>query len=81
MDRCLILFRDRSYGKVPGCEAAGHLGRIVSEGTSKLTGAIWKASVSKVGVAVTGASGYAKDAGSKLWAKVSSRRFDQPEVG
>jgi hypothetical protein len=35
---------------------------------------------SGVGDAVTGASGYAKDAGSKLWAKV--RRFEQqPEVG
>jgi hypothetical protein len=63
-------------------EAAGHLGKIVSEGTGKLTGAIWKASVNKVGDAVTGVSGYAKDAGSKLWAKVRSPRFEQqPEVG
>jgi hypothetical protein len=45
-------------------------------------GAIWKASLSKVGDAVTGASDYAKDARSKLWAKVSRRRFEQqPDVG
>jgi hypothetical protein len=63
-------------------EAAGHLGKIVSECTARLTGAIWKASVGRVGDAVTGASGYAKDAGSKLWAKVRNQRFvQQPEVG
>jgi hypothetical protein len=68
--------------KVATAEAAGHLGKVVSDGTARLTGAIWKASVSKVGDAVTGASGYAKDAGSKLWAKVRSQRFEQqPEVG
>ena len=39
-------------------EAAVDLGRIVSVGTAKRTGAIWKASVSKVGDAVTGASVY-----------------------
>ncbi len=64
-------------------EAAGHRGSIATEGTAKLTGAIRKATVGKVGDAVTGASGYAKNnAGSRLWAKVSSRRFEQqPEVG
>ena len=63
-------------------EAAGHLGKIVSEGTAKLTGAIWRASVNKVGGAVSGASDYAKGAGSKLWGRVRSQRFEpQPEVG
>jgi Domain of unknown function (DUF697) len=77
-----VVQRRSALRRAATAEAAGHLGRIVSEGTSKLTGAIWKASVGKVGDAVTGASGYAKDAGSKLWAKVSSRRFEQqPDAG
>jgi hypothetical protein len=63
-------------------EAASALGKIVSEGTSKLSGAIWKASVNKFGDAVSGASDYAKGAGSKLWAKVRRQGFEpQSEVG
>jgi Domain of unknown function (DUF697) len=58
-------------------EASKHLGKIVSDGTAKLTSAIWKVSVGKVGDAMTGASDYAKDAGSKLLAKVRSRRFGE----
>jgi uncharacterized protein (DUF697 family) len=58
-------------------EASKHLGKIVSEGTAKLTSAIWKASVTKVGDVMNGASDYAKDAGSKLLAKVRSRRFGE----
>ncbi len=64
-------------------EAAGHLGKIVSDGTSRLTGAIWRATATRVGDAVSGASGYAKEAGSKLWGRVRSQRFGQQptEVG
>lgn len=78
----IVVQKKSALRRAASAEAAGHLGKIVSEGTAKLTGAIWKASVSKVGDAVTGASGYAKDAGSKLWARVRSQRFEQqPEVG
>jgi hypothetical protein len=63
-------------------EAAQHLGKIVSDGTAKLTMAIWRSSVSKVGDAVSGASGRARDAGTKLLARVRARGFGQnPEVG
>ena len=47
-------------------EAAGHLGAIVSDGGARLSKAIWRASADKVGGAVSGVSGYAKDAGTKL---------------
>jgi hypothetical protein len=51
-------------------EAASYLGAIVAEGSAKITKAVWRASVEKVNGAVSGVSGYAKDAGVKLMAKV-----------
>jgi hypothetical protein len=63
-------------------EAARYLGAIVSDGTAKVSKAIWKVSVAKVGTAVSGVSGYAKDAGKKLLAKVRVAGFrEQPEMG
>ena len=63
-------------------EAAGHLGGIVSDGGARLSQAIWRASADKVGGAVAGVSGYAKDAGARLVARVRNGRFgEQPEVG
>jgi hypothetical protein len=72
-----VLERKSALRRAATLEASKHLGKIVSEGTAKLTSAIWKASVTKVGDAMTGASDYAKDAGSKLLAKVRSRRFGE----
>jgi hypothetical protein len=63
-------------------EAAGHLGAIVSDGGARLSKAMWRASADKVGGAVAGVSGYAKDAGAKLMARMRNGRFgEQPEVG
>ena len=43
---------------------------------------MWRASADKVGGAVSGVSGYAKDAGARLVARVRTGRFgEQPEVG
>jgi len=56
-------------------EATGHLGKIVSDGSAKLTGAIWKASVTRVGDAVAGASSSAREAGSKFMARIRGRDF------
>jgi hypothetical protein len=51
-------------------EAAQFLGTIVASGSAKLSRAIWQSSLDKVGGAVSGAKGFAKDAGSKILAKV-----------
>jgi hypothetical protein len=77
-----VLERRADLRRAATAEAAGHLGKIVSEGSAKLTGAIWKASVTRVGEAVAGASSSAKQAGSKLLARVRSRGFGpQPDLG
>jgi hypothetical protein len=77
-----VIERRSALRRAATAEAAAHLGKIVSDGTARLTGAIWKASVTRIGGAMTGASDYAKDAGSKLWAKVRSQRVEpRPEVG
>jgi hypothetical protein len=51
-------------------EAARYLGAIVADGTGRISKAVWRAGVGKVGGAVSGASSYAKDAGAKLMARV-----------
>ncbi len=72
-----VLERRSVLRKLATADAASHLGKIVSEGTLKLTSAIWKATTAKVGDAVTGASSFAKDAGTKFWAKIKP----PPELG
>ena len=63
-------------------EAARLLGSVVSEGTGKLSMAVWRVSVERVGGAITGATGKARDAGSRLLAKVRAGRLrEQPEAG
>jgi len=53
-----------------------------SHGGARLTKAMWRASADRVGGAVSGVSGYAKDAGARLVARVRNGRFgEQPEVG
>jgi hypothetical protein len=77
-----VLVRRADLRRAATAEAAGHLGKIVSEGSAKLTGAIWKASVTRVGEAVSGASSSAKQAGSKFLARVRGRGFGpQPDLG
>jgi hypothetical protein len=64
-------------------EAAQLLGGIVADGSGRLSKAVWRASVDKVNGAVSNVSGYAKDAGAKLFAKVwqSRGKEPQPEIG
>jgi len=77
-----VLPRRADLRRAATAEAAGHLGKIVSEGGAKLTGAIWKASVSRVGDAVAGASNSAREAGSKFLARVRGRGLGpQPDLG
>ncbi len=55
-------------------EAGRLLGRIVAQGTAKLTGAVWKASKGKIGGALSGMGGYARDAGASVLSFVGLRR-------
>ena len=63
-------------------EAAQYLGAIVADGSGRISKALWRASVDKVGGAVSGFSGKAKDATSKLYAKVRGTwPREQPDMG
>ncbi|MFO0951255.1 MAG: YcjF family protein [Isosphaeraceae bacterium] len=63
-------------------EAAQLLGSIVAEGTGQLSKALWRASMDRVGDAVNGFSGKAKDATSRLFARVrSAAQREHPEAG
>jgi hypothetical protein len=78
----LVIEPKASLRRAATTEAAGHLGAIVADGSARLTKAIWRASADKFGGAVSGVSGYAKDAGVKLLARVRNGRVqEQPEVG
>jgi hypothetical protein len=78
----LVIEPKAALRKAATAEAARYLGAIVSAGTGRISKAVWKASMAKVGGAVSGVSGYAKDAGAKLLAKVRGDRFrEQPEMG
>jgi hypothetical protein len=58
-------------------EAAGLLGGIVAEGSARVSRAVWRVSADRVGAAVSGASGFAKDAGTRLLARVRSLRAQE----
>ena len=78
----LVLQPKAQLRRAATAEAARYLGAIVSDGTAKVSKAIWKVSMAKVGTAVSGVSGFAKDAGKKLLAKVRVSGFrEQPDLG
>jgi hypothetical protein len=78
----LILEQRATLRSAATAEAAQHLGGIVADGSARISKAIWRASVGKVNGAITGATGKAMDAGSKLLAKVRGGRLhEQPEPG
>jgi hypothetical protein len=71
-----------SLRRAATAEAAQHLGAIVAEGSARISKAIWRASADKVGDTFSGVSGFAKDAGARLMARVRSYRFgEQPDPG
>ena len=78
----LVVANKAAVRRAATAEAAGYLGVIVADGSARLTKAVWKSSMGKVGGALSGASAKAKDAGAKLFAKVRpSRLREQPEAG
>lgn len=78
----LVVVKQSSLRRAATAEAAGHLGSIVAEGSARVSKAVWRASVDRVGGAVSGVSGYAKDAGGRLMARVRNGRVaGHPEVG
>jgi hypothetical protein len=70
----LVVVPRASLRRAATTEAAQYLGAIVAEGSARISGAVWRASVDKVGDAVSGVTGYAKDAGGKLMARVRNSR-------
>jgi hypothetical protein len=76
----LVVERQAAVRRAATAEAAGCLGGIVADGTSRITKAVWKTSVVKVGGALSDAKDRARDAGSKLVAHVRGRfGREQPE--
>jgi hypothetical protein len=77
----LVLEPRPSLRRAATAEAARQLGTIVADGTGKISKAVWRASVDKVGGAVSGVSNFARDAGAKVLAKWRIPRVkEQPEV-
>ncbi|MFO0907841.1 MAG: DUF697 domain-containing protein [Isosphaeraceae bacterium] len=65
-----------------GLEATRLLGAIVSDGTRRLTGAIWNVSKGKAADVVKGISDYARGAGSRIADKLRTVRVsDDPTLG
>src|SRR4051812_38875536 len=62
----LVVEPKSAVRKAATTEAAGHLGGIVAEGSSRLTKALWRASADKVGGAVLGVGGDARGAGGRV---------------
>jgi hypothetical protein len=63
-------------------EAAGYLGGIVADGTRRVSKAVLRASVDKVGGAVSGAADYARGAGARFFARLKLPRAQgQPGAG
>lgn len=61
-------------------EASQQLGAIVAEGSARVSKALWRVSVGKVGDAVSGMKGYARETGEKFITKLrNSRVREQPE--
>ncbi len=78
----LIVVPRATLRRAATTEAAQYLGAIVAEGTGRISKAVWKASVGKMGDAVSGVTGYAKDAGGRFFSKLRNNRGQaQPEVG
>ncbi len=62
-------------------EAAQYLGAIVSTGSARVSKAVWRASVGKMGDAVSGVKVYAKEKGEKILTRLRSNPGrEQPEV-
>jgi hypothetical protein len=78
----LVVQRKAEVRRAATSEAAQYLGGIVADGSARISKALWRASVDKVGDAVSGFSGKAKDAGAKFLARVRNNRpREQPEMG
>jgi hypothetical protein len=77
----LVVEPRASLRRAATIEAAQHLGAIVAEGSGKISKAVWRVSKEKVGGAVSGFSGSAKEAAAKAFAKVwGSWNREQPEA-
>jgi hypothetical protein len=74
----LVVEPKRAVRRAATAEAARDLGAIVADGTSRISKAVFRASVDKVGVALSGASVRARDAGAKFFAKVRGGVREQP---
>ena len=78
----LVLERRPALRRLATAEAARCLGPIVADGSGRVTRAIWRASANKIGDAVSGASGFAKESSARLLAKVRTYRSkEQPDFG
>ena len=58
-------------------EAAKLIGSIAKQGTARISKALWEASKGKVGTAVSGMKGYAKETGNSILSKVGLRRSQE----
>jgi len=77
----LVLEQRAALRKNATTEASQYIGAVVAEGSARLSKALWRASVGKVGEAVSGVKGYAKETGGRLITKLKSTRVrEQPEA-
>jgi len=53
------------------------IGSIAKQGTARISKALWEASKGKVGTAVSGMKGYAKETGNSILSKVGLRRSQE----
>ncbi len=68
----LVLEEKRTLRRSATVESARLLGGIVTQGASRLSAAVWTASKSKVGGAVSGVKDYIKGAGSSIFSKIGA---------
>jgi hypothetical protein len=79
----LVITEKRTLRRTASAEAAKLLGSIVKQGTTKVSKALWKASMGKVDSVFSGMREHAKEAASSLLAKVGlqkSKRVLEEEI-
>ena len=73
----LVLEEKRTLRRSATAESARLLGSIVTQGASRLSAAVWTASKSKVGGAVSGVKDYIKETGSSIFSKIGASGSSQ----
>jgi hypothetical protein len=77
----LVVAERRALRRAASAEAAGLLGSIVKEGTTKLSKAVWEASRDRAGATLSGMKRYAEKAGKSILSRVGLHKSRRALLG